>query len=297
MGNSAQKVAAKDEQRTYSRLLESSSALAFARSLFHGAEGVRLFEQGFAFASAVSTYYSVFQLSVSLILAYCTHPESLQDCDKKIRETVEKIRGKWATVVAQARPLHGYPDPGEFVRHNHAHGFLKRELPEVAAALGRGRELGHNVSCRCPECVNLSGTLRDMREFVDYAPRMLGDPGQNILFSWCQYTPQEFRRHLQQRLAQLGEHLNSAVAWMSSRDHRELILGWDFVLWKFMELASYQPRQVTETAWSMYRSILLGAGEDWRTWPNPIGETWSIDGGEADEERNRYEEAIRYLSV
>jgi hypothetical protein len=40
--------------------LRASSALAFARALFHEAEADGLFEQGFAFASAVSVYYSIF---------------------------------------------------------------------------------------------------------------------------------------------------------------------------------------------------------------------------------------------
>ena len=62
------------DTESFSEQLRSSSALSFARSLFDAAEGKELFSDDFAFAGAVSTYYSVFHLGGALILAYCSYP-------------------------------------------------------------------------------------------------------------------------------------------------------------------------------------------------------------------------------
>jgi len=157
-----------DEHKLYVEQLKSSSALTFARSLFHAAEGKELFEGELVFASAVSTYYSVFHLGAALMLACFSQPTPAGDPHTQIRKMVED---KWREghknllVVGSA---YRYPDPAQGIRrHDYVYTFLQRELPEVSKSLGSHGQ--HRA-------------LRDMREFVSCAPRMVSDGHQYSVF-------------------------------------------------------------------------------------------------------------------
>ncbi len=280
MSNRALKTKDSGEHNLFLRQLKSSSALTFARSLFHAAEGKELFEDEFVFASAVSTYYSLFHLGAALMLAYFSQPVPTEDPHTGIRKVVEDKWRKGHKNESAAGSPYPFPDPARGIRkHENVHTFLQRELREVSESLGRPGQ---------------PGTLRDMREFANYAPRMVSDGRQNVLYSGCQYEAQYFKRRLKEHLDRLDGFFHSAVQWMSGKGHRELVLDWDFVLWKFMELGLYHPEPVVKRAWEMYRSICKHAGADWRTWPGH--QTWHMDKRREREERletDRYAEAVR----
>jgi hypothetical protein len=166
-----------------------------ARGLLHAGEGKVLFDQEFLFASAVSTYYSLFHLGAALILAYCSHPSLPGDPHAAIRGRLEE---KW--LKRQQRTLsngeHYFSDPAGAIAHDDVPLFLEQELPEIFASLGlRDRP----------------GTLRDMREFVSYAPRMLNDGRINVLYSGCQYEPPEFKRYLGQHILRVDEFFSKTL--------------------------------------------------------------------------------------
>ncbi len=236
--------------------LQSSSALTFARSIFHAAEGKELFGQRFVFASAVSTYYSLFHLGAALMLAYCSHPASADDPHASIRKRLEE---KWTK--RQPRTLSNgeqyFADPAGAIGHTDVPLFLERELPEISKSLGdRDRR----------------GTLRDMREFVSYAPRMVNDGHINVLYSGCQYEAKDFQSHLNQHIGRIDQLFCSAVGWLR-QGYNEIslrILSGDFVLFEFAELRAYHPQSVANRAFGIYRSICEQERVNWRIWrPDP----------------------------
>jgi hypothetical protein len=242
--------------------LRSSSTLTFARSLFHAAEGKELLEQHSLFAGAVSTYYSLFHLGAALILAYCSHPTSTDDAHASTRNRLEAEWGKRrpCTLSNGERYL---LDPAGDIRHGDVPLFLSRELPEIAQSLGDpGRP----------------GTLRDMREFVSYAPRMVSDGHINVLYSGCQYEVHEFQSHLNQHLGQIEQFFASATAWIK-QTYSEVylrILSGDFVLFEFAELRAYHQASVVTRAGAIYRSLCERQGVDWRIYRcDP--KTWHTD--------------------
>lgn len=268
--------------------LQSSSALTFARSLFFAAEGKELYDQGFVFASAVSTYYSLFHLGGALILAYCSHPAPTEDPHASTRRALEKEWRKGRR-IALPRPVqigsasfsHAVPDPAEDIGHGDVPTFLQRELPEVSESLG----------CGSP---TRPGTLRDMREFVSYAPRMVSNGRINVLYSGCQYEPQDFRHHLKQHLDRIDEFFHGSAQWMNRKRYNELysrILSGDFILFEFRELRSYHPESVVKRAWAIYRSICEHVGADWRIYHCDAQTWYDNERGQ----RERYAEAIRHF--
>src|SRR5467141_4883683 len=92
--------------------LQSSSCLTFARSLFHAAEGKELFDQEVVFASAVSTYYSLFHLGGALMLAYYSGPVPPDDPHASTRTILEK---EWRTLRPRtlSNGVRYLPDPAE----------------------------------------------------------------------------------------------------------------------------------------------------------------------------------------
>jgi hypothetical protein len=272
------------EHDLFLQQLKSSSALAFARSLFHAAEGKELFEDEFVFASAVSTYYSLFHLGAALMLAYFSESAAAEDAHASIRSRLEK---KWMKKQRDTIPLaqpvrigcsslsHAFPDPAEAIDHPDVPPFLQHEIPEAFQSLG---------------CRGERGTLRDMRDFVSYAPRMLRVDRQNILYD-CQYEAEDFKRGLHEHLDLLDGFFHTAVRWMSQKSDAlyQRILSGDFVLFEFAQLGSYHPGPVERKAWAIYRLICEHEGADWRTWRGEPG-TWHM---EEREERERYAEAIR----
>jgi hypothetical protein len=236
--------------------LQSSSALSFARSLFFAAEGKALFDQGFVFASAVATYYSLFHLGGSLILALCSRPASSGDPLPGLRR---KLEGKWGR--RRPRTLAGgrsyLPDPAESIDHSDVPLFLEGELPEAAGLIGSR---------------NMRGTLRDMRDFVSYAPRMEATGHENVLYSGCQYEASQFQALLRQHLSRMEKIICSAVPWLR-QDYRDIyarILSGDFVLFEFAELSAYHPKSVSRTAFRIYSSICDREQINWRIWrPDP----------------------------
>ena len=85
------------------------SAMAFARSLFHAGEGKALFHREFAFAAAVSSYYSVFHLGGALILAYCSHPACNGDPHSRMRKKLEDWSQKGAFTSFNGGNYHADP--------------------------------------------------------------------------------------------------------------------------------------------------------------------------------------------
>lgn len=242
----------------------ASSSLSFARSLFQAAEGKELFNQEFVFASAVSTYYCLFHVGGALILAYCSCPESTDDPNASIRNRLER---EWKS-KQQGRPANNspytFPDPAEGIRHDDVPQFLKRELPQIAESLGsRGQR----------------GALRDMREFVSYAPRLLSNGLTSVLYSGCQYEPQDFRRYLEQHLGRIDEFFRNSIQWLRQKRYDEVhmrILSGDFILFEFAELRSYHSVPVGKQAWAIYRSICEHEGMDCRAY-RPDPRTWHTD--------------------
>jgi hypothetical protein len=255
--------------------LRSSSSFTFARSLFHAAEGKELFDSKFVFASAVSTYYSLFHLGGALILAYCSRPSLPGDCHASIRSELEK---NWAKrqlrTLSNGKPY--LPDPAEAMRHNDVPMFLERELPELSESLGRR---------------DRPGTLRDMREFVSYAPRIVSDGLVNVVYSGCQYKAQEFRDYLEQHLGRIDEFFCDSARWLSRNGYEEVclrILSGDFILFEFAELRWYQPASIVKRAWAIYRSVCENEGADWRVYRSDPG-TWHTDEAQR---RERYAEVV-----
>jgi hypothetical protein len=271
-------------RQLFLRQLKSSSGLTFARSLFHAAEGKELFDDEFVFASAVSAYYSLFHLGAALMLAHFSQPAPAEFA---YASTWRKLERKWRNPDRILRPQpvrnecnspsHPFPDPAKGIGHEDVATFLEREIPGVFRSLGRPEKLG---------------TLRDMREFVNYAPRMVSDGCQIILYSYCQYKAQDFKRHVKEHLDQLDGFFHTAVRWIKEKSYNALysrILSGDFVLLEFADLGSYHPDRVAKRAWAIYRSICEHEGADWRIWRGEPG-TWYM--GER-EERERYAEAVR----
>ena len=258
--------------------LQSSSALTFARSLFHAAEGKELFDQRFVFASAVSTYYSLFHLGSTLILAYCSHPASTNDPHASMRSLLAEKWERSHSVGSPNTNPYAFPDPAEGIRHDDVPAFLKRELPEIFQSLGNR---------------NRRGTLRDMREFVNYAPRMVSDGHINILYSGCQYEAQDFQSHLHQHLGRIDQFFCNAAAWIG-RGCNEVysrIVSGDFILFEFGELRSYHPESVAKRAWGIYRSICDRGQVDWSIY-HPDPEIWRTD---EPRRRERYVQVISSL--
>lgn len=277
MSNNTLKTKDPDKHNVYLRQLKSSSALTLVRSLFHAAEGKELFDQEFVFASTVSTYYSQFHLGAALMLAYFSQPAPTEDPHDKIRKHVEE---KWSNGY-KSGASYPFPDPARFIGHQDVPPFLLLEAREISLSLGQPEQ---------------RGTLRDMRDFVNYAPRMVSDGHQNVLYSGCHYAAQDLKHHLEQHLSRIDGFFHSAVQWMNEKGHGELILSWDFVLGKFMELGLYHPAPVVERAWAMYRSICKNSHPDWCTWPNGPEGTFHMDKEHEREGRERYAEAIRRFS-
>jgi hypothetical protein len=264
---------------TFMRQIQSSSALAFARALFHAGEGKELFDREFEFPSAVSTYYSLFHLGGALILAYCSHPPSTGDPHISLRE---KLEGKWEK--RHPRTLSNgkqyLTDPAGDIRHPDVPAFLSLELPELAKSLG-GRDL--------------PGTLLDMREFVSYAPRMVSDGHISVLYSGCQYEPKSFRGYLGQHLRLLDDFFRQSLGWLCQRNLTEVqarILSGDFVLFEFDELHAYYPEPVRKRAWEIYYSLCENEKVNWRVY-RPEPGTFHVD---QNSQRRRYDEMISLLS-
>lgn len=255
--------------------LQSSSALTFARSLFHAAEGKELFDQAVVFASAVSPYYSLFHLGGALMLAYCSGPVPPDDPHAPTRTILEK---QWRTVRARtlSNGVRYLPDPAERIPHKYVPPFLQREVPEIFQSLGQRDK---------------RGTLWDMREFVSYAPRMVCNGHISVLYSGCQYEPQDFKSHLSQHLGRIDQFFCSAAGWLKQR-HNEVylsIVSGDFILFEFAELRSYHPPSVVKRAWALYRAVCECEGTDWRVYRSRPG-TWHTD---EQAQCKRYEQVVR----
>lgn len=264
---------------TLIRQIQSSSALAFARALLHAGEGKELFDREFEFASAVSTYYSLFHLGGALILAYCSRPPSTGDPYASLRDKLER---KWEK--RRPRTLSNgkeyIADPAGDIDHRDVPGFLKLELPELAQSLGDR---------------DLPGTLLDMREFVSYAPRMVSDGHISVLYSGCQYEPKNFRGYLDQHLRRLDEFFRQSLGWFGQRGVAEVqgrILSADFVLFEFDELRTYYPEPVGKRAWKIYCSLCENEKVDWRVY-RPEPGTFHVD---QNSQRNRYDQMIKLLT-
>ncbi|SRR5713101_5134098 len=263
---------------TAAEQLRSSSALTFARSMFHAAEAKELFEHEFTFASAVSAYYSIFHLGAVLLLAYWSHPSPPGDPHAAIRSKLEKNWVKRGSRILSNGKQY-LSDPAQAIDHNDVPLFLEREAPEIFAALGRR---------------DRPGTLRDMREFVSYAPRMLNDGRMNVLYSGCQYEAREFRLLLDKHLNRLDVLFCDAAAWIKRgciEVHSRLLSG-DFVLFEFAELRSYHPQSVAKRAFGIYRFLCEQAGLDWRIYRRDP-ETWHTDEAR---QHQRYAETIQSLT-
>jgi hypothetical protein len=263
-----------DKHNLYMKQLKSSSALTFARALFFAGEGSELFERGFVFGGAVSTYYSMFHLGAALMLGHFSQPAPTEDPHASVRKRLED---RWSKANKPGTE-YPFPDPAKGIDHGDVSSFLRRELPEINEQLG---------------CPGQRGTLRDMREFVSYAPRMVSDGHRNVLYSGCQYEGQDFKRYLKEHLGRIGEFFHRALRWTGVNAHNKLyerILSGDFVLFEFAEFGSYHPRSVVKKAWAIYCSICENEGKDWRVWrPDPT--TWYGE-GEEEQQRERYAHAI-----
>jgi hypothetical protein len=245
-----------------------SSTLSFARSLFTAAEGKELFDRRFFFPSAVSAYYSLFHLAGALILAYCSRNLSAPICVTVL---------KWQDGEQRHAPANTefpVPDPAQGISHNDPPKFLKNQTPGIVGSLG---ERG------------IKGTLRDMREFVSYAPRLRSDGRRTILYSACQYTPDEFSASLDEHLNRMNECFHEAMQWLNERSldevHRRLFTS-DFILYEFDGLGVYHGEAIRKRAGNIYCSLCEAEGVDWKVYrPDPDPKTWRDPSAEEGERR------------
>ena len=117
----------------------------------------------------------------------------------------------------------------------------------------------------------------------------------NVLYSGCQYEPQEFKDRLDHHQRHLDEFFSMSVEWMGRKGYAEVqakILSGDFVLFEFDELRSYYPDQVTRRAWAIYRSVCEHQNIDWCVY-HPDPETFHVD---HDARHNKYHQIIRLLA-
>jgi hypothetical protein len=212
-----------------------------------------------------------------LILAYCSHPSAPGDPHASIRSRLEK---KWGE--RQPRTLSNgkqyLPDPAENIGHDDVPTFLERELPELSESLGRR---------------DRPRTLRNMREFANYAPRMVND-GSDVLYSGCQYEAQGFKTYLRQFLDRIGGFFGDSIQWLSrngSDDLSSRILSGDFMVFEFSELRLYHPESVARRAWEIYRSTCDRLQVDWRIYRS-APKTWYTN---ESRQRERYAEVVRSL--
>jgi hypothetical protein len=254
---------------------KSSSTLSFARALFHAGEARELFDKGFSFPGAVSAYYSLFHLGQVLVLAAWAH----DDPQVAIRRKLEDRKQDWLHRQGASTGGAEVPDPAELIRHEDVPPFLDSELPSIGLSLGkRGVKAG----------------LRDMREFVSYAPRMKQKGVRTILWTGCQYYSEEFRVRLMQHLAQIDTHFVESIRWLGRKDYSDIrgtILSGPFVLYEFKALCEYHPHSVARRAWSIYRHVCEQEGVDSCVY-NPLPGLWVAD---EQKERRIYEKTIASL--
>lgn len=255
--------------------LLDSSAVSFARSLFKAGEGQELSRHEFALASAVSTYYCLFHLGAALFLAYWSSCGSGEDPYASI---LNKVGKKWSTRKDRLAGTTEYtPDPAQDISHDDIGEFLSHEVPHIGGPLGsRDQE----------------GTLRDMREFASYAPRLYNKGGRPVLYSGCHYRPDVFRSYLRSHLNQMDRFLREAVRWLAENGHRRLrskLLSANFIVYEFDGLREYYADSTTKQAFSNYRSLCDHEAVDWRVYnPDPDPEVWLTV-----QHKQRYEEMVR----
>lgn len=258
------------------RQLRESSALSFARSLFQAAEAKELLGQRFFFASAVSAYYSLFHLGAALILAHCSNNPDAPICGKVRKRLQDRVNRQKGTPADTGTYL--LPDPAEVIRHDDAAIFVENELAEIAKSLGsRDRH----------------GTLRDMREFVSYAPRLRSDGHTTVLYSGCQYPPEEFVWCLGHHVGRIHVCFREAMQWLKDKSYDQVhgrILTSDFILHEFDGLAVYYEKSVRKAAGDIYRSICEAEGIDWKFY-RPEPGAWSLS-EEEERRRRRHQEVV-----
>jgi len=191
-----------------------------------------------------------------------------------------KLEEKWRKRQQRTLPngQRYLADPAAAIGHDDVPVFLGEGFPEIFACLGVRDQ---------------RGTLRDMREFVSYAPRMLNDGHINVLYSGCQYGADDFRALLGNHLRRIDELFCNAIAWLR-RGYTAIfsrMLSGDFVLFEFSELGNYHSRSVVARAWMIYREICDREHLDWSTY-HPDPDTWHTD---EPGQRRRYDQIVRSL--
>ena len=221
--------------------IHSSSLGSFARSLFAYAEARELFQSDFVMAAAVCTYYALFHIGVASLLAYLSHRGPGEDRHHNLQE---QIKSRWQSGGQRAATPGEQtyiPDPASFIRHDDVPKFLEEELPNLAKSLGKR---------------DVRKSLRDIREFVSYAPRVLERPrGGVVLHSGCAYTNDELKETLRQHRDGFPDFYSEYLRWLRSKDCASLfdkIFAADFVLLYFEEFRVYYGLRIARVAWSTF---------------------------------------------
>ncbi len=138
------------------------------------------------------------------------------------------------------------------------------------------------------------GNLRDMREFVSYAPRLRSDGHTTILYSGCHYTADDFVQLLGQHISRIDERFAEAMQWFKEKSHDEVwsrLLTSDFILHEYDALRVYYRKSVQKGVGDIYRSLCEAQDIDWKV-NRPDPGTWTAGSEEEEWRRRRHQEII-----
>ncbi len=282
----SQDSATRRELGKFQDILSASSGMSFARALFFGGEARYILSHDGIFPSAVSACYSVFHLCSTLVLAYCVAPT-----DQAYESELRRFEKDWRTAREKAKAAEdsaSIPDPAGSLTHKQIAKFAETHLPSIFSVLG-----GDAPVRGLP---GTTGTLRDMREFVDYAPRIIKRGHQLLRYSECQYEPSRFRTLLEGHLSRLDELFIGALNWLADHSYKDGVdrfFGWHFFVNQFGDLANYHPPAVTSRALAIYSTQCARVGK------NPgdfTPEGFYIDASEEEAERRRFRDLMQLLA-
>ncbi len=249
----SQDSATRRELAKFQDILRASSGMSFARALFFGGEARYALSQEGIFPSAVSAYYSIFHLCSALVLAYC-----VATTDEAYESELRRFEKDWRTAREKAaEDSASIPDPAGSLTHKQIAKFAETHLPSIFSVLGGDAPVRGLPGTK--------GTLRDMREFVDYAPRIIKTGHQLVRYSGCHYERQGFKALLQGHLSRLDELFIGAFDWLAGHGYKDVVddfFGWHFFVNQFGDLANYHPPAVISRALAIYSTQCARVGKN-----------------------------------